>query len=356
VVSTEQIKAVYNQIMKLFKATLLNMLLLLLLSLQTQAESQSSNTSQVLNVTQSDAKTAFDKKDYRKVVDLLGPHSGEINLSSLQYLADSHHALKEYADEVRVLRLVAGKKDKSPVVHFKLGEALRLSGNAEEAVANFRIVIDLTPSFLPAYRSLVKIFLERNNHYESRILLTDMIKKFGNKPEFLTPLCKLYSKDGFHSEGIKICQNAIQADTKDPENHLNLAQIYKDKNQEPMYQSIIVKAAKRFKKSESLQYAAGAFFQEKKNYVEASRYLDFAIKADDNSVRSHLARADTLFELGQLDKSLDSYYKTCILDRRVPPSFEISEAKLRAEGKSTLAAKYRSQINKCLDIVAKSNQ
>lgn len=311
---------------------------------------------EVIQNKQNAAKIAFENKDFKKVVELLGPHSGEINIVSLQYLADSHHELKEYPDEVRVLRQLVSKKDKSPVTHYKLAEALRLNRDLEEAVTNYRRVVDLMPNFLPAYRGLVTIFIEKNNHYESRILLTDMIKKFGNKPEFLTPLCRLYSGDGFHAEGIKTCQTAVEINPKDPENHLNLAQIYKDKNQEAMYQSIIIRAAQKFKSSESLQFAAGTYFQEKKNFVEAARYFNVAVKADPKSIRSHLGRADTLFELGQLDPSLESYYQTCILDRRVPPSFEISEAKLRAEGKSTVAVKFRSQMNRCLDIIAKSSQ
>lgn len=288
------------------------------------------------------------KKKYEKAIEILAPYSNEIDDDSLQELADAYREQKDYKKEIRTLEIYLQRKPNLFRPHYLLGRALKDDGKFDEASALLRKSISLAPKHLPTFEALLDLFKTNKQNYESRILLTDMIRTFGERKGFLNDLCKLYLDDGFLAEARKTCQKAVKKDPRFPDNHVHLAQSFLDLENKQSAEKIFMTAARQFQKSEYVQWAVGEFYFQEKNYPTAVRYLKQAVKADAKSARSQLGLALSTFETKDYEAALPHYLTACKLDdsRVALEAFRVAASKLRQIQESE-SGKYELGLAKC---------
>lgn len=304
------------------------------------------------------AQKLFEEKKFDDVIATLNPFTEQLSVSSYLLLSGSYSEKKLYADEVRVLKMLAEKDPENHEVHYILANAYqKLATQTEDpfrkkeiensCIQSLRDSIRLNKKYQPAYDLLLNIFISEKNHYEARTLLGDMIKLFGNRPPYLNDLCRLLSLDGYLQQAIDDCRRAIISSKNYPDNYIYLAQAYFDKGDEKESEKILIAAAKRFPQSEPVQWAASEFYQKKKNYPVANRYLQVAVKADPKSVRSNVGYANTLLEIGKPEEALPYYLTACQLDPNTKSDLATAAAKLRIAKKEALAKKFLSTKLSC---------
>lgn len=304
------------------------------------------------------AQKLFEEKKFDEVIVTLNPYTEQLSVSSYLLLSGSYSEKKLYAEEVRVLKMVAEKDPDNHEVHYILASAYyKLSNSTEDTfrkkeienscIQSLRDSIRLNKKYQPPYNLLINIFVANKNHYEARTLLGDMIKLFGNRPPYMNDLCRLLSLDGYLQQAIDDCRRAIIASKNYPDNYIYLAQAYFDKGDEKQSEKILITAAKRFPNSEPVQWAAAEFYQKKKNYSVANKYLGAAIKADPKSVRSNVGYANTLLEVGKPEEALPYFASACQLDPNTKSAIATAAAKLRIAKKESLAKKFLSTKLNC---------
>ncbi|MGE0764108.1 MAG: tetratricopeptide repeat protein [Bdellovibrionales bacterium] len=304
------------------------------------------------------ARAHAKSKNWQKVVDLLNPHTDEATARGFLQLAAAYQELKDYANLVRVMNLLAEKRPKDAHIQYLLGDArlkaademkdLKPRQTAEnEAIDNFRTALRLKRSFKPAHQALVNYFLKVNMNHEAREQILDMIKVFGSRGDFHAELCRLYSNDGFLPQAIKFCNKAIQISPNAPESYVYLAQTYFDQKELEKSEEALIRAAKKFQNSEFVQYGAGQFFLTSGNYPVAARYLQRAVASDANSSRSRISYANALFGSGQMAQSLPHFIKACELNSASQGDFLAAASKLRLKGETVLAQKFAQAAGGC---------
>jgi tetratricopeptide (TPR) repeat protein len=297
------------------------------------------------------AQIYFNNRNFAGVIETLNPYTERINIESHLLLAGAYSEIKKFDEEVRVLKMVTEKDPKNYQVHYIVGSAYSKLSDATEdpfkkkeiqnqSIQALREAINLNRKYQPPYDLLLNTFISNKANYEARTLLIDMIKLFGNRPPYLNDLCRLLSIDGYLQQAIEDCKKAIVASKNFPDNYIYLAQAYFDRDDEKQSEKILIVAAKRFPKSEPVQWTAGEFYNKKKNFPVANRYFKAAVTADPKSVRANVSHANTLLETGRHDEALPFYVTACKIDPNTKTDLATAAAKLRINKKEALAKQF----------------
>lgn len=296
-------------------------------------------------------KAYFEKKEYDKVIETLAPYANEIDVESLVVLANAYSEKGEHLNETRALLTFEQRQPDRFRPHYLLGLAYLKNNQEEEAQASFERSVALNASHRPSYDALIDIYIKRNLFHEARPLLVDMVRKFGEQPSFLNTQCRLYAEGGFLKEAIETCRKAISEDVDHAQNHVFLAQAYMDQDNRSAAENIFRTAARRFTNSEFVQWRAGEFYFNEKNFPTAARYLTEAVKADPESGRSRLGLALALFSSNEYEKALPHFIKACSLDRTKVAfeEFRTSASKIRNANVGPVSAQYDRGVATCFE-------
>jgi len=306
------------------------------------------------------AEIRISEGKFTEAVELLNAYTDLLSGAGFRTLAFAYSSLKRYEDEVRVLTMIAKKEDTNHewpmlLAHAYLKQADSVSKAEFEkqnrlmtsGIQQLRATLKLAPKYKPAFDLLLKTFLAQKAHNEARELLMEGIQNFGPRPELYRELCRIDSNDGFLVQAVANCQESISISPNYPDHYVFLIQALYDQKEEVRAEKQATIAAKRFPKSEFVQWATGTLFLRKKNYPVAARYFKAAVAAKADSGRAQYGLALSLFEGGHEKEALDHFIKACKADRETVEKFLSSGARLKQRGETELGAKYTSAAYNC---------
>jgi predicted Zn-dependent protease len=304
------------------------------------------------------ARSHFDSGKFEKVIELLNPYTDQLDANGFLMLAMSYSNKKDFANEVRVLNIIAANEEENYKWQMLLAQAyLKQAGqnpNASnsgelmtEGIRHLRATMKMAPSYKPAFDLLLSTFLQQKAHNEARELLAEGISKFGARADLFKELCRLDAMDGYLVQAVEHCRESIKISPAYPDHYVYLVQALYDQKENIPAERAIVNAAKRFSKSEFVQWAAGTLFFKKKNYPVAARYFRAAVTAKPDSSRAQFGLAQSLFEQGQEAEALDFFIKACKSDPNTNEVFHTFAGRMKQTKNTTLAAKYVQNANNC---------
>lgn len=309
--------------------------------------SQSAPTSEV-DAKIAEAQKQFNEKHYEASIRILTPIAELLPRSGLLLLARNYAATKETLDELRTLELCIAKNPNDYVVQTVYGNALVHTKNrVEEGLVAFQEARKINPRYQPAYEALLRELEKKGERYEARNVVTDMMKVFGEKPQFFTQLCRLYALDGFHEKSVESCEQAIATDPKVPENHVYLGQALKERDEIDRAKSVLSRASLRFPASEPVQTAMGDLYMSKKDYARAYDFYKKSSAANPNAGRAWVGYANASFQLQKNQESLNAYVKACKVDRQETRDFRSAIGVLRVRRDLIWQSRFESGINEC---------
>lgn len=296
------------------------------------------------------AQAAFQKKAYNKSIELLSPRLVDLDKTDILLLARSHEFLGNHNASLKVLSTARSKFPQDVEIAGLYGRSQFLSGHRKEAILSLKELIEKHPQYLPAYRTLVEIFSDakdRAQRYELRLLYQDMVEKFGEKPDFITPLCRLDAAEGLYDVALKNCLLGTQISPKTAENWVHLGTVYKDTGKPELAESTLQKAAKAFPDSEIAQLGLAKFYEDKKNILLSYKHYVSSVKANNKSVEGLIGVGQTSAELQKMDESISAFSKACKLDRSALPAFRKTANTLRLAKNEVWLKKFEAAIDKC---------
>ncbi len=304
------------------------------------------------------AQLRFKQKQYDKVVELLNPYTEQLGTEGFLLLALAYSNQQNHAGEARVLSLLSAKQEENHRWHMLLAQAQLKAASLEtvrekerelttSAIQKLRRVLQLQKGYKPAFDLLVATLLYGRFHSEAREILLEGINRYGQRSELLRALCRLDSYDGFLEQAVTNCRTAIQLAPAYPDNYVYLAQALFDQKELEQAERNLIAAAKRFPKSEFVQWAAGTLFFRKKNFAVADRYFAAAVKLSPNSVRARFGVAQAQYESGQEEKSLENFVKACELDGTTVDVFLAAGGRLKQKGNTKLGELFVRRANTC---------
>jgi len=293
------------------------------------------------------AQKFYDAKKYEDAIALLRPLNDKLPRAGLLLLARAYSAKGEVLDEIRTLDLCLAKNPKDYVVKTVYGQALIREKRFEDGIAAFQEARQLNPRYKPAYEAMIKELEQKGERYEARNVLNDMIKVFGPQAEFYTSLCRLYGVDGYNEKTVEICGEAINKDSRIPENHVYLGLALMDREELDRATKVLTHAASRFPHSEPVQSAMGSLYFTKKDIVRSYKYYKAATVADPKSARAWVGFANAALNLQKNEEALNAFAKACKIDRQQTKEFRLALSELRKRHDNMWRSKFENAISQC---------
>jgi len=294
------------------------------------------------------AEAAFKKGEYDKVTDLLWKNIDKLDRKELLLLAVTHEKKKEPANILKVTNILTGKNAKDYEAFYLTGTAYMMMNKKDsDALEALKTSLEINPKYQPAYEKLAEMYEKKKNNYELRIVYQDMIDNIGRKPEFLTQLCDINTKDKQEDQALTYCKEAIQKDPKVAANHVNLGLTQLQAGDADEAKKSLKTAADAHSKSEFAQYTYANLLETQKNYLDANKYYQTCTNADAKSSRCWLGYATSSFELRKFDAALEAYKKACKLDQKTAVNFRKATTSLRNSKDSTWTKQYETASESC---------
>ena len=284
------------------------------------------------------------KKDYQGMVTALEGHKDKIGRSGLVLLARAYAKLGRSLDEVTTLELATARYAKDAQLQTLLANALSRNGKRDAAIEMYYKAKETNPKYIPAYDGLLGELVKGESRQEARDLISDMSKRFGAKPRWVSELCHLFVLDAFQEKAVETCSKALKVDKNNPMNAVHLATTYREQNEPDKAKNILIKTATRIKRSEPVQTALGDYFTEKKNFVDAYRWYKAAVKNDSKSFAAQIGLAQSSLELQKMEDSLNAFVAACKLNRTAIREFQSGLIRIRNRGD----AKWKSQFEEAI--------
>ncbi len=302
------------------------------------------------------AQKYFDNKKYEQTVDVLKTKAEKLPQESLALLAKTYHKLDDQTNELKFLEQLTSNYPKYPQGFVMLGQFYfkksleksdpRLSANT---LAAYKNAIEINSNHRPAYDGLLAAYEKYHNFYELRILLGDMLKRFGKSNEILANLCRRNTIDGYFVNARKLCTEAINMDGDNPENYIYLSLVENNEGQTLKAEALLKKITTEFPRSEIAASNYADFLIQQKNLPKAATLFLQATQGDSNSFRAHIGLALVNFELKHYESALNAYKNAC----KVNPHQTLKHLKratdlLRHRKENSLETKYSQITSKCL--------
>lgn len=290
----------------------------------------------------------FKEKKYSDCENILISHSDDLSITYLLILSQCFHEQKKYNEEIKILQKLKPEKNKNFRILLRIALSYSQNKNYIDSIKYYRLAIETNKNHLPSYFKLLKVFNKTKNYYEQRLLLKEMIVIFGEKFDFLSQLCKVFSIEGFSNNTILYCQKAIDKNQKkSADSYVYLAKAYADLNQHDKEIYFLKIASEKHKDSEIVLSATGNYYLKNKDYHNALRYFKKALKLNKDSDQNQLGHAISNFEIGNIDAAFLSYKKACKLNKDNYFYFRKATSKLQQKRDYDRHRKYLRATNRC---------
>lgn len=297
------------------------------------------------------ADELYKDQQYDKTTALLWKYIEKVDRAGLLLLARAHEKRNQPDQMIKALNVLISKDPKDYDAYYLLGNAYSLETHDKDrdkkALENYKNAIDINPKFEPAYLGLVKMYERRDNLYELRMLYQDMTENIGPKPEYLSKLCEINTKDGVFETAIHKCNEAIAKDPQGAANYVNLGLSQKGTGDVALAEKTLKNAANRFSKSEFAQYSYARVLEDQKNFVDAFGYYKSAAAADDKSAKAWVGVATCALELQKFDISLVAFKKACTLDKKYAASFRKAASQLSGSKNMDWSRRFSEASESC---------
>lgn len=263
-----------------------------------------------------EANKLIAEKKYSKATELLWQKIEILTEADLITLTKAHYLNKDYFEATKAANLALAKNENNFEALTYLGLCQLQRKKDREAKDFFRRATEVNPVYLPAINGLVTIYEKSANYYELRLIYQDLIKRVGEKAEYLTRLCDIDTKDAIAEGAQQHCRKAVQLDPKVPENYSNLGLVYKNINNLEKAKEQLRVAADKFPNSDINQLNYANFLEEQKNFIEAFKYYGRCIKVNDFAEKCWLGYTSSSYQIQKFAETLIGLKKSCVFNKK----------------------------------------
>lgn len=286
-------------------------------------------------------------KDYESAIKHARQGNTPQSVEGLELIAKISHEKQDHLEEVRALEIIKTMGKQPPGFFVRLGNAYSEINKTDEVIKNFRQALADAPKYEKAYEALYQFYLSKKNTYDARLILLEIIEKFGEKPKWLNEMCKMEIREKYFDSAKNVCQSALVTSPNVAENHVNLALAFKFTEAEDQARKILYAAAKQFKDSESTQREAGVLSQLAKNYELSETHFGQCGKINSKAGDCFLELAKAQFQLKKYEPALQSFLKACPHIKEAELEMRRHAYDLDKQGQPKLYKKYMDQTEKC---------
>lgn len=290
----------------------------------------------------------FQEKKFLQVTEIYSSNLDKLNADELTLLAIAYSELKDYKQMLKIIDLVVGQRPEEPEALNIKAMALMKLNKEREALDLVKHALELNPRYEPAYHTAAEYYDKKSNRYELKLLYQDMIKNIGERAEYVSQLCQIATLDGQHDQAIYNCNRGVSLDPSRESNYVYLGIVYKDQEKWKSAEGYLKRATIKFPHSEFTNYSYANYLFERKNFIEANKYFEKAIRADVNSARSLIGLGLTSIEINKASRGYEAFKKACTLKQKeVVSSIRIALQTVRKSKDQDMIQKFENLSDHC---------
>ncbi|MBX3017114.1 MAG: hypothetical protein KF767_04445 [Bdellovibrionaceae bacterium] len=300
------------------------------------------------------ARAAAKAKEHAKVIEIISPKLDVAPREGFLLLAAAYSGTENHTMALKTLNAAAAKFRGDREISTEIGKTYIALNKEKEAKATLKDVIEIHPKYEPAYMVMADIYEKRKNRYELRLLYQDLVDNVGEKPQYITKLCDLATKEGHYEMSFRFCERAVLKAPKEPLNLINIANAAKETGSSEKAHQYYKRAADLFPKSELAQASYALYLDEIKNSVESYSYWKRATAADEKSSRAWAGLAFSALEIQKFAETMSAFEKLCTLDKAAERQLRRGAGQLKTMKQEQWLEKLTALINTCDDLGQKT--
>lgn len=294
------------------------------------------------------AQEAFAQKKYAEVKAMLLPSLDKLEAPALSVLARSLLELKEFHEALRVTQMLISKNEKDDAALSLAGKIQFRLKKEKEALELYKKALEINHKNMGAYKGLIELYESRKNYYELALIYVEMISQLGEKGEFLSRLCDIYTKDELYDQAKSYCNKAMLKDPLNADNYVNIGIMFRNQKEETAAEQSLKNAAEKFQKSAFAQLTYGQFLENKKDYLKSYKIFSRCLALEPMNEICLLGHGFSAAQVLKYNESLESYKKACKLNRKNAVQARRVLQILRTEKRSAWIPKYEVLVENCL--------
>lgn len=301
------------------------------------------------NKKKSKVSDLFEQKKFSQLTESYSTNLDQLNADELTLLAIAYGEIKDYKQMLKIIDLVVGQRPEEPEALNIKAMALMKLNKEREAMDLIKHALEINPRYEPAYHTAAEYYDKKSNRYELKLLYQDMIKNIGERSEYVSQLCQIATLDGQHDQAIYNCNRGVSLDPSRESNYVYLGIVYKDQEKWKSAEGYLKRATIKFPDSEFTNYSYANYLFERKNFIEANKYFEKAIRADVNSARALIGLGLTSIEVNKPARGYEAFKKACTLKQKeVVSSIRIALQALRKSKDQEMIQKFETLSDHCL--------
>lgn len=258
----------------------------------------------------------FREKKYKQLTDILWSHIDSLKERDLVLLTKAHYLNKDFFETIKAGNLVLAKNSKNYEALTYMGLANLRKKKDREAKEYLKHATDISPTHSPAINGLVEIYEKSGNFYELRLIYSDLVKRYGENPEYYNRLCDIDTRDGIADSAITYCKKAIVLSPNIPENYSNLGIVYRNINDAEKAEYNLKLAVDKFPKSDIALMTYAQFLEDQKNYIDSFKHYSQCVKVNDFSEKCWIGYASTSYQIQKFSETILGLKKACQFNRK----------------------------------------
>ena len=278
--------------------------------------------------------------------------------ASLMVLAEAYQQKKDYKNAARVLTKLKDKESKDLAALMDLARAFSNLYFKTGDFAHRESVVDLLNQVLEqrnkTYSEMAQLEMLKllkfkadgtDNNYAILQLVKKLINDFGEKPHYISDLCKYLHLNKFHKQSVSACRKAINKSPDAPHNYVYYAWSFEDNKKT---ESHLKSAGKKFPESYFVQVQTGEFYLKQEDYIVALPYYTQAVSISTNAFEAQVGVARCFFNTEKEEESYSYFLRACKLNKSETLwSFKQAKSILNQRSKFKLAAQFEKGITEC---------
>ena len=297
------------------------------------------------------AEESFKARNWPRVVQLLEERKSQLGPRALIVLAKAYTQLNRLTDAVTALDLTIAQ-DRSHIAAIAMrAEVLAKDGRSQLAIDSLNEARKKFRRNRHLGETLLSLLVATDARQESRDLIDDLTRMFGEQSAWLSARCRLAALDAFFEDALEYCEKAMRRDPKNDENISFLAQAIAERKSKQKAFQLVLREAKKRPKALSLQLAVAGHYREQNNYVRALEWFQRAARQNPKKYEAQIGVAESAFELQKLDVALKAFKVACTLDRKALTPLQGAASKLRARNESKYQPVFEEAVPTCQAVI-----
>ena len=225
-------------------------------------------------------------------------------------LAQAYQSIGNLEEAIREYKKINLSKTQDKLIPFNLGLCLLSTGSNIDAIAAFKLAIQMDESFLPAWGNIGTALINEGRHHEALPATRKVLELAPNNPTALMNLGSIYKDLGNLDQALASTLKSLDLKPDNPDALMNLGGIYQDLGKLDQALASILKSLELKPDNPDALMNLGSIYKDLGNFAQASVCTLKSLELNPHNPTAHMNMGFIYKECGNLNQAIVSTLKS----------------------------------------------